>query len=213
MSGKEPVGSGRKRVVSSSPLGLNTLWFLKHGASLLLSLFLESVLWPSACHVPLAWVHLQANCYELPDILYKASGVCVLGAVRCWWRWWWSVSLEWVIAKPPMANSVHLQKLTRASCVTEDRVLALRRRWWSPSPQPCRTWCRDHPGLQSRPLMKKMPVILHHCLLFLCVHLQVLINVLIGNNVSEFLCITCLISLWKDFPGIPEVWLLFHQKR
>lgn len=35
----------------------------------------------TACHVPLVWVHLQANSYELPDILYKASGVCVLWVV------------------------------------------------------------------------------------------------------------------------------------
>lgn len=98
----------------------------------------------TACHVPLVWVHLQANSYELPDILYKASGVCVLWVVLnvlvevevveiC--------SLEGMIAKPPVASSVHLQTLMRASCVTEDQVLALHQRRWSPNPQPCRTRC------------------------------------------------------------------------
>lgn len=57
---------------------LNMFSFLKHGAFLLLSLSLEKVLEPSAHQMPLAWIHFQANCYELPDILYKASGMYML---------------------------------------------------------------------------------------------------------------------------------------
>ena len=28
--------------------------------------------------MPIMWIHFQANCYELPGILYKASGVYTL---------------------------------------------------------------------------------------------------------------------------------------
>ena len=47
--------------------------FLKHGAFLLLSLSREKVAEPSACQMPVMWIHFQANCYELPGILYKAD--------------------------------------------------------------------------------------------------------------------------------------------
>lgn len=38
----------------------------------------EYVLEPSACQMPLMWIHVQASRYELPDILYKASGAYML---------------------------------------------------------------------------------------------------------------------------------------
>lgn len=78
-------------------------------------------------------------------------------------------------------------------CYTRSGVPAMCQRWWSPSPQPIAydAWTEWAHGLQSRPLMKKTPVILHHCLIFFffCT-LRVLINVpLIGDNGSEFLSI------------------------
>ena len=57
---------------------LNMFSFLKHGAFLLLSLSREKVAEPSACQMPVVWIHFQANCYELPGILYKASGAYTL---------------------------------------------------------------------------------------------------------------------------------------
>ena len=56
--------------------------FLKHGAFLLLSLSREKVAEPSACQMPVVWIHFQANCYELPGILHKASGAYT-GASDC----------------------------------------------------------------------------------------------------------------------------------
>ena len=57
---------------------LNMFSFLKYGAFLLLSLSREKVGEPSACQMPVVWIHFQANCQELPDILYKASGANTL---------------------------------------------------------------------------------------------------------------------------------------
>lgn len=57
---------------------LNMFSFLKLGAFLLRSLSCEKVAEPSACQMPIMWIHFQANCYELPGILYKASGVYTL---------------------------------------------------------------------------------------------------------------------------------------
>lgn len=56
----------------------NMLQVLECGASLLLSLILDSVLQPSACHGPLEWGHFQANWYELPAVVCETSGMCLL---------------------------------------------------------------------------------------------------------------------------------------
>lgn len=111
--------------------------------------------------------------------------ICFWLFSMCWWRWWWSVSLEGMITKPSMANSVYLQTLARAARATQGQLLALCRRWWSPSPQPCRTW-RQWAAKQK---ILSFYITVSLSVFFFCT-LQLLINFpLIDDNVSEFLSI------------------------
>lgn len=104
------------------------LQVLERGASLWLSLFLDSVVQPSACHRPLVWGHFQADWYELPDVLRETSGVCLLSTV-------FNVLVEVVATcfprredKASCGQQRVLTETAGASHGTEGQVLALRRR-------------------------------------------------------------------------------------